>query len=74
MPAKENTPPNTAGAKAVADMQSLESEANVKEAAACGYGKLYAVFGGGREGLHACAAGAPLLPTLIFNCCFSLRS
>ncbi|BDA48148.1 probable DNA polymerase I at C-terminar half [Coccomyxa sp. Obi] len=54
--AKENTAPNAAPAQAAADMQSLEYEANTKEAAACGYGKLYAVFGGGREGLHACAA------------------
>lgn len=38
-------------------MQPLEQEALVKEAASKGYGKLYAVFGGGLEGLRACAAG-----------------
>lgn len=58
--AKENVAPRNAAAERVlADMQSLEYEANLKEAAVKGYGKLYAVFGGGREGLHACAAGAP---------------
>ena len=56
---KENAAPNGAAARVLADMQSLEYEANMKEAAARGYGKLYAVFGGGRDGLHACAAGAP---------------
>jgi hypothetical protein len=29
-----------------------------EEADKLGYGRLYAVFGGGREGLEACAAGA----------------
>ena len=38
-------------------MQPLEQEALAKEAASKGYGKLYAVFGGGLEGLRACAAG-----------------
>lgn len=38
-------------------MGNLEYEALAKEASAKGYGKLYAVFGGGLEGLHACAAG-----------------
>lgn len=55
--AKESAAPNGAAARVLADMQSLEYEANMKEAGARGYGKLYAVFGGGREGLHACAAG-----------------
>ncbi len=61
MSAKENSTPSAASAQVVADMQSLEYEANMREAAAKGYGKLYAVFGGGQEGLHACAAGVPLL-------------
>lgn len=54
---KQNSAPNGAAARVLADMQSLEYEANMKEAGTRGYGKLYAVFGGGREGLHACAAG-----------------
>jgi len=36
----------------------LQAEADAK-----GYGRLYAVFGGGREGLEACAASA-------FTLCF----
>lgn len=42
----------------VDDVQPLHFEALVQEAASKGYGKLYAVFGGGVEGLRACAAGA----------------
>ena len=34
------------------------------EAAAKGYGKFYAAFGGGRDGLTACRAGADSCPCL----------
>jgi hypothetical protein len=44
--------------RAEANFNSLEYEAHQKEAAAKGYGNLYTVFGGGKEGLQACAAGA----------------
>ncbi len=37
---------------------SEETTALEKEAGDKGYGKLYAAFGGGKEGLEACAAGA----------------
>lgn len=40
--------------------QRLSPEELQAEAAAKGYGRLYAVFGGGREGLEACAAGEAL--------------
>ncbi len=61
---KENAAQNGAAARVLADMQSLEYEANMKEAAARGYGKLYAVFGGGQDGLHACAAGTRPQPSV----------
>jgi hypothetical protein len=68
--AKENTPPKQATAAAAAlqsAMGSLEYEALTQEAAAKGYGKLYAVFGGGLEGLRACAAGARTCPCAEFS-------
>ena len=37
---------------------AMLAAAHKAEAAAKGYGKLYGAFGGGREGLEACAAGA----------------
>lgn len=62
----ENRSPNAEAAALAAgkkgcslpgNINSLEYEANQKEAAAKGYGKLYAEFGGGKEGLQACSAG-----------------
>ena len=41
-------------------MAALEAEADQK-----GYGKLYAAFGGGTDGLEACAAGRRCLPALL---------
>ena len=38
---------------------AMLAAAHKAEAAAKGYGKLYGAFGGGREGLEACAAGKP---------------
>lgn len=40
---------------------AMLAAAHKAEAAAKGYGKLYGAFGGGREGLEACAAGEPWL-------------
>jgi hypothetical protein len=48
--------PAAAWLEATHDAQRAQWEA---EAAANGYGKLYAAFGGGKEGLEACAAGRP---------------
>ena len=39
------------------DSAEMEEEASKK-----GYGKAYAAFGGGREGLEACAASKSSLP------------
>ena len=44
-----------------AELQALEAEAASK-----GYGKMYAAFGGGREGLEACAASE--LPCSLPHC------
>lgn len=49
-------------------MQPLEQEALIKEAASKGYGKLHAVFGGGLEGLRACAAGKTPPLSMLFSC------
>ena len=46
-------------------LQPLQQEALVKEGASKGYGKLYAVFGGGLDGLRACAAGPILICALM---------
>ena len=43
--------------KAVKEEEARRMVALEKEAREQGYGKLYAAFGGGREGLEACAAG-----------------
>lgn len=40
---------------------AMLAAAHKAEAGAKGYGKLYGAFGGGREGLEACAAGEPRL-------------
>lgn len=67
---KENAAPKQ-DAKALRDMGSLEAEALAKEAASKGYGKLYAVFGGGLEGLRACSAGAA--PFMVAHVVCALR-
>ena len=44
---------------------AARAAANKAEASAKGYGKLYAAFGGAREGLEACAAGEPWLVGMV---------
>ena len=54
-------------------MGNLEYEALAREAAAKGFGKLYAVFGGGLDGLRACAAGAMFLSPGRVHALFVIR-
>ena len=65
--ASEPTSSKPAVAVRPTDAAVLEMDA---EAASKGYGKAFAAFGGGREGLEACAASEPInqsIATIVFE-------